>query len=332
MNRYKHITLYERELISVGLEKKKSLRHIAKELKRSHTSVSREIKRNKLYAPKPAFIEQPYIACKAHQKARERGVYQRSKAPLKDPLIFVYAREHLRPPYNWSPETIAGRLSIDHPGHTIDDETIYRYIYGVKQKRMKLWKHLRRHRKKRMKKNGRKVAKYARLATAIPIGERPDTINKRKRIGDWETDNMEGKRSDKTAVSVTVDRMSRRVCLKKLIDHKASTKASVLIDQFTTDTARSMTVDRGPENSNHDEVSQGTGIATYACEPYHSWEKGTVENTIGRLRWRIPKGTSVDPITQQQLSAIEKWMNATPRKCLQYLTPNEFHEKIQSTS
>src|SRR3989344_4787192 len=116
---YKQLNLYERELISTGLEKKNTIQSIAKELGRSHSTVSREIHRNKLYTPRPSIVEQPYIACKADQKAQKRGLQQRTKAPLKDPLIFVYVREHLRSPYNWSPETIAGRLSIDHPGYAI---------------------------------------------------------------------------------------------------------------------------------------------------------------------------------------------------------------------
>lgn len=130
MNRYNHLSLYERELISAGLEQKKPLRHIAKELGRSHATILREIRRNRFYAPRPSLVKQPYIPCKAHLKAYTREVRQRSKAPLKTPLIFVYVRVHLQEPYRWTPEQIAGRLPIDHPGHAIDDETIYRYIYG----------------------------------------------------------------------------------------------------------------------------------------------------------------------------------------------------------
>lgn len=331
MNNYIQVSLYERELISIGIEKGFSHRSIAQQLGRSHTTIAREIKRNRLYAPKPSLVTQPYSACRAHKKAVIRSSTQRTKAPLKNVTIFVYVRRHLRSPYNWSPETIAGRLSIEYPGSFIDDETIYRYIYG-KGKRFKLWKYLTNHRKKRMKHQGRKVHKYARLTHAIPIDDRPEYISNRVRLGDYESDNMEGVKSDKTAVSITVDRTSRKTSIRKLKDLKADTKATVLIDQFIKDGAHTMTVDRGSENSRHDTVEQQTGVITYACNPYHSWEKGTVENTVGRIRRKIPKGTSVDPITQRQLSAIEKWMNATPRKCLGFLTPKEFHENIQSTS
>ena len=97
---------------------------------------------------------------------------QRRRARLKNHLVFLYVREHLRPPHSWSPETIAGRLPIDHPGESICTETIYRYIYlNPKTKREKLWKYLKLHRKKRMKVNGRKVKGYTRLSEAVPVPE-----------------------------------------------------------------------------------------------------------------------------------------------------------------
>lgn len=323
MRTFKHLSLEERELFFAWKEQNISLREIGRRLGRSHTTFSREPKRNAKYG-------RPYLPCIAHRKAEKRGLKQRYRAPLKEPLIFLYVRTRLRN-RKWSPETIAGRLPIDHPGYSINDETIYRYIYGRKQSRMKLWEYLVLHRKKRMKKNGRKVKAYGRLSEAISIKERPAIITARVRPGDWETDNMEGKRSDDTAVSVTVDRMTRITRLCKLADHTASSKAEVLIVQLKQDDPllrRSITCDRGSENSNHADITDMHHIPVYACDPYHSWEKGTVENTIGRLRRFIPKGKSVDGVSQKKLDRIEKTMNDTPRKCLAYLTPNEYLEKI----
>jgi len=326
MGRFHQLTLEEPEKMYGWRKEKLAWREIGRRLKRHHSALIREWERHTKYG-------KAYLPCRAQKRAELWSERQRYVAPLKGPEIFLYVREHLREPYCWSPETIAGRLVIDHPGSTIDDETIYRYIYGKKQKRMKLWKYLIRHRKRRMKKDGRKVNAYARLATAIPIKDRPSVINERRRTKDWESDNMEGKKSDSTSVSVTVDRMSRITRIRKLADHTARTKSDVLIAQFKEDGAHSVTVDRGPENSDHERITKEIeALLVYGCEPYHSWEKGTVENTIGRIRWIIPKGTSVDGISQQQLTRIEQWMNNTPRKCLGFLTPNEFHEKIQTAS
>ncbi len=327
MRTYHHLSLEEREKLYAWKEKGLSLREIGKQLNRDAGTLSREWRRNAKYGI-------PYLPCTADRKAEKRGLKQRYRAPLKEPLIFLYVRTKLRDE-KLSPETISGRLPIDYPGYSIDDETIYRYVYGRKQARMKLWEHLVLHRRKRMKKDGRKVQAYGRLNEAISIEERPSIITARIKPGDWETDNMEGKRSDTTAVSVTVDRMTRITRLWKLADHTAQTKADSLIVQLKQEdpTLRgSITVDRGPENSNHKVITDIHNMPVYACEPYHSWEKGSVENMIGRVRRYIPKGKSVDGINQKKLDLIENILNNTPRKCLGYLTPNEYLEKILSAS
>ena len=334
MRNYHHITLEERERLYGMQATGMSLRDIGKALGRSHTSLSRELKRNKTGEGKRSHehFSATYVPCRAQKRAEKRAAQQRYVAPLKEPCIFLYVREHLRRPWYWTPEQIAERLPIDHPGYSIDDETIYRYIYGKKQRFMKLWKHLVHHRKRRMKKHGRKV-QSVRLPTAIPIEQRPQVANRREEAGHWETDNVGTITTDKTGISATVERKSRIVRLRKLSDHKAGTKREVLVAQMKQEDKqlrKTMTIDRGSENSQHEEFTRQTKMPVYGCNPYHSWEKGTVENTIGRLRRFVPKGASVDPLTQQQLTIIETIMNNTPRKCLGYLTPNEMLERIRT--
>jgi IS30 family transposase len=218
-------------------------------------------------------------------------------------------------------------LSIDYPGEHICPETIYRYIYNTKKTRgMKLWKYLKLHRRKRMNKYGRKVKKYARLASATPIQERPEYINNRQKYGHWETDNMEGIKSDSTSISVSVERKTRMIRIRKLTNHTSKEKFNTLKNQWKQDTVKSVTVDRGPENSKLTKLKP----TLYACQPYHSWEKGSVENAIGRIRRYIPKKTSVDPIPESYLLALEEYYNNTPRKTLGFLTPYEYLEKIQT--
>lgn len=326
MRTFKHLDLEEREKYFLWKNQGVLLREIGRRLGRSHSTFVREPKRNAKYGI-------PYLPCMAgmaDRKANKRAFKQRYKASLKNPLVFLYVRTKLRDE-KWSPETISGRLPIDYPGYSIDDETIYRYVYGRKQKRMKLWEHLVLHRKRRMKKDGRKVKAAGRLPEAIPIGNRPEIINNRLRPGDWETDNMEGKRGDNTSISVSVERMLRIVRLRKLADHTAQTKTDSLIVQLKNENPllrESLTIDRGAENSDHKVITEIHRMPVFACNPYHSWEKGSVENIIGRVRRYIPKGRSVDGISQEKLDVIEKLLNNTPRKCLGYLTPNEYFEKI----
>lgn len=322
MKNYKHLSLEEREKLYVLREQKLSFRKIEAKLKRSHSTLSREYARYAKYG-------KPYIPCRAQTKAEQIAVRQRSTCGLKNHTVFLYVRKKLRK--HWSPETIAGRLLIDHPGETIHHETIYRYIYNSRKTRgMKLWQYLTLHRKKRMKKQGRKVASRTKIKNAVSIEKRPKYILKRKQFGHWETDNMEGKQRDKQSVSFTVERHSRFALVSKLMNRTAIEKTDKVAERMgilPQSIRRSITTDNGSENSDHERITKKLETPVYFCHPYHSWEKGTVENTIGRARRFIPKGTSIHSVTKKQLAKVEHWLNHTPRKCLGYLTP---YEKIQS--
>lgn len=325
MKKYKHLTLEEREKFFIWYKQGVSFREIGRRLRRSHTVFRRELNRNA-----KGIKGGTYLPCHAQKKADRRAVKQREKAPLKEPFVFLYVREHLRLPVPLSPETIAGRLPLEHPGYSIDDDTIYRYIYGKLARRDKLWKYLLHHRKRRMKKNGRKVHSE-KILGAVRIEARPEEANNRTAPGHWETDNVEGKRSDRTSISVTVDRMCRITRISKLSDHTSETKSDILVKTFTTEPPifrNTLTSDNGPENAKHQKITSLTGMSFYLCNPYHSWERGTVENMNGRLRRFIPKGTSVDNIPEEKLKEIETILNNTPRKCLGFLTPNEVRERI----
>lgn len=321
MKAYSHLGLEERELLFCLRRQGLTFREIEKRLGRNHTTLSREYSRNAKYG-------RPYIPCRTERLTKRRGEKQRRKAPLKNPLVYLYVRKKLREK-KWSPETIQGRLPIDHPGYSIGLETIYRYIYNRKKSGIdQLWQYLTLHRKKRMKKNGRKV-KATKIEAMLPIEERPEAANLRQEIGHWETDNVEGKRSDETAVSVTVERVSRFTSLAKLANHKAGTKSEAVIKGLDHQVVRSITADRGPENRKHQLITQELNIPVYFCNAYHSWEKGTVENMNGRIRRFLPKGKSLDTVDEKQIKLIELHLNNTPRKCLGFLTPCEKLRELQ---
>ncbi|MDA1316973.1 MAG: IS30 family transposase [bacterium] len=327
---YKQLTLLEREQIYALKEQGKSSRDIAKVLERNHRTIAREYERNR-------YAGQEYIPCKAQELSDKRGIEQRTKAPLKNPQVFLYVRKKLRDGH-WSPETISGRLPFDISGESITPETIYQYIYG-KGKKYKLHRYLTKSHKKRRIKTGRRVhkePKHSRIPHAVSIDKRPTKANNRAQIGHFETDLMEGKRSTKTALSITVDRKSRYAIISKIKDKSAINKQKVL--QITLKTVRSLkrvgkpivrsiTSDNGSENTNHQEVSQELRVPMYFCHPYHSWEKGSVENMIGRVRRYIPKGTNLYQYSTEQIQWLENKLNNTPRKCLNYQTPNEVMEQ-----
>lgn len=317
MKKYKQLSLEEREVFYALLMQKQSLRYIAKQLNRSHTTLSRELERNREYA-------RPYIPCQAHYYAYQRMHQQRSIAPLKCPEIYEYVRQHLE--QKWSPETIAGRLPIDHPGFTIHHESIYRYIYWDRGEGLHLWKYLTHARQKRMKKFGRKVRHSKTIPDGLSIDLRPKEARYRRVIGHWETDNVIGKKTEKTAISTTVERVTRYAILTKLADRSAQEKYNALVNRlmlFPEKVRRSMTADNGHENSKHKEITKALNMPMYFCHPYTSCEKGSVENMNGRIRRCIPKKKSMMTLTDTDVAAVEHWLNNTPRKCLGYKTPEE---------
>jgi IS30 family transposase len=333
MREYRHLSLEEREKLYALREQGISLRQIGKKLRRSQSSLTRELQRNIRYGNE--YFGNTYLPCKAQTLADKRGRIQRTKAPLKSPAIFLYVREHLR--RGWSPETIAGRIGIDHQGLSICHETIYHYIYAKNRyvRGLHLEQYLILKRKKRMKKEGRTVHRMSRIPEAISIEKRPKIVGRRKQIGHWETDNVIGKQTDQSALSVTVERVTRATLLNKLINKTAAVKTAAVVNRLQAlpkTYRKTLTADNGAENTNHYDITNRTHMLVYFCHAYHSWEKGTVENMNGRIRRFIPKGVSIDSLTDAYIAQLEEQLNSTPRKCLHYLTPYEMMHKLQSTT
>lgn len=86
---------------------------------------------------------------------------------------------------------------------------------------------------------------------------------------------------------------------------------------------KTITYDNGSENTDHVKTNEVLGTRSYFCAPYHSWEKGTVENTIGLIRRSLPKKTDFAIVSDKELRTIERRLNNRPRKCLKYRTPAE---------
>lgn len=322
MRKYCHLSLLEREKLFAWREAGIALREIARRLDRSDSSLGREVKRHTRHW-------KPYLPCLAQARTERVGRRQRSKAPLKEPLIYLYVREHLRA--GWSPEAVAGRLTVDYPDKTINKETIYRYVYARKNSREKLWQYLTLARKKRMKKAGRRVRRAGKIPEAISIDLRPKEVQDRQALGHWETDNLEGRRSDESALSVTVERKTRVTLLSKLEARKAVNKAQALVSRLSRlppEARLTLTADNGKENTPHRLISEKLGLNVFFCHAFHSWEKGTVENMNGRIRRYLPKHTSLDPLTEEGVQVLEGRLNNTPRKCLGFLTPNEEMAKL----
>jgi IS30 family transposase len=86
---------------------------------------------------------------------------------------------------------------------------------------------------------------------------------------------------------------------------------------------QSLTLDNGTEFAAHYLLTQRLGLPTFFCDAHKPWQKGGIENAIGRMRRHLPRKTDLATLPPQQLDACVQRYNNTPRKCLHFLTPNE---------
>lgn len=317
---YQHLSLMERETIALGLAAGKSKADLARELGRHKSTITREVERNS----SPIYNCQ-YRANIADQRARERQTKAQAKVRLPHPELRQVVENQIEE--GWSPEQIAGRLAIDNPTLKTNYESIYQYVYT---ERTDLIVYLRRHHRKRRKRGSAAHKHSSRIPNPTFIDQRPEVINLRQEYGHWEADTMVS-RISKPVVQVVSERKSRKVKLNKLPAKESAHMANALIMSFSSlpeELRKSFTYDNGTENADHEIVNEALNAVSYFCHPYHSWEKGTVENTIGLVREYLPKKTDFSNITKWQLEQIENKLNNRPRKCLQFLTPNEVFNSV----
>lgn len=310
-----HFTSAERIEISILTKKGYSNRAIALELGCSHTSIGRELKRNAM--------KKGYDARSAKLKARVRrkqSKYQGMRIQDRPELrayIIKYLEKH------WTPEEIAGRLKkIDTHLPYVSAKGIYKWLYSAWGQKYCSLLPKQRYRPKRRKE---KKVKREMIPNRTGIEERPEEANSRSEYGHLETDTaVSGKKTGSTAaLTLLHDRKARFTRLKKIPNLKPATNAGALTTIGKTMTCLTITHDNGIENKNHEDVAEALSIKTFFCNPYSSWEKGSVENTIGRIRRFIPKGADISTYSDEDIAAIEYWLNHTPRKCLGFKTPYE---------
>ena len=311
MANYKHISEKERFLIYKYLQQKKKVTEIAKLLNRNKGTISREIAKNS--------TEVLYLPDTAGRIAKTRRRHCHPKPRMSDEHLRKYVLLKLEK--GWSPELIEGRLRKKFGKTIINHETIYKFIYESELgKQHKLYEYLRNGKKRRTKQKGRHPKKSI-IPNRVWIDERCDEANNRSEFGHLETDSVHYPNKD--AVNTVADRMSRFVFFTKLEGRDALSTSKALIEKLRNVPAKSITTDNGTENTKHELVTKKLGIPFYFCHPYHSWEKGSVEQINGLLRRYLPRKTNLKNVTQQDLDDIAYELNTRPRKCLGYSTPYE---------
>lgn len=313
---YKHLSLEERHYIEFSLKNEDTMTEIAETLGRSYSTIYREVKRNKGL--------KGYRHKQAQQKSQKRHDTKpkavKMTPPIKD-LVTDAIKEQ------WSPEQIAGWLEKEGIIE-LHHETIYQYILKDKRSGGTLFTHLRHQNKTYRKRYGGSHTRNG-IPNRTDIDERPEVVNKRQRIGDWEADTMIGK--NHKGVFVTLDERKSKLRLAAPVNSKKArdvTDAMISLFKPIKRYVKTITYDNGKEFAYHEEVAIKLKCDCYFAKPYHSWERGQNENANGLLRQYFPKSMELINVTKQEVySAVHK-LNSRPRKCLGYKTPYEVFEEL----
>lgn len=313
---YTHITHENRLTLAALLRTTWSQKEIAEEIGKDPSSIGREVERNK-------DDDGIYRALHAEKRVKKRRVAanQRFRKIENDTKLRRYIVAKLK--LYWSPEQIAGRWRKKEGKGAISHQTIYDWVYEKRKDLVKCLRcrkgKFRRRRGTRIREKQREEMKKRRIDTRPPI------VEKRERIGDWEGDTIVG--GEKTQRLLThVERKSGYLLADKLNVVTAEIvreKTACRFQSIPKKKCETITYDNGIEFSDHAKLEEDTGITIYFAYPYHSWERGTNENTNGLLRQFFPKGSSFAMITQQRVEHVARLINNRPRKRLNYLTPRE---------
>lgn len=284
---------------------------IAQAIGFSQPTVSKELRRNsgqRGYRPK-----------QADEKAAKRTAAKRRRSKVIEGAVRCEVERRLGQQH--SPEQISGVMGQGGPSH----ESIYRFIQADKQAGGNLYRNLRINGKRRYRR--RSKAPRTRIPNRTPIAERPAVVAQRERFGDWEADLIEGTKGSGFILSL----YERRSMLGKLV--KLESKTSVETSEAIIATLRdyqveTITYDNGLEFALHEEVSRQLNAAGYFCEPYHSWEKGGVENFNGLVRQYFPKGSDFSTIEPERLAEVERLLNERPRKTHSFKSPSHFEHQF----
>jgi transposase, IS30 family len=311
--KYHHLSFEERFFIEKMYLAGSAIRRIAEFLSRSVNTISREIRKNS--------VKGVYTADEAAQKAstkRWRGKQQCLKVAM-DSFLSKFVEERLGKPYRWSPKQISGylRKELDI---ICSAKAIYKFAESRGLNRLLFWGW--NNHKGGRKRNHWKTIKDGR----IYVDERPEQDG----TGHVEIDFIVSKLS-KWVLLVIVDRLTRKTRVIKLPNRKRSTIKGALSSIFHGVDLKSITTDNDIAFTCWRELEVLLNTRIYFTHPYHSWEKGLVENTNRWIRCFVPKRRDIETVTEEDLDEIHSFLNDRPRECIEFRTPSEYYSLVSGS-
>ena len=311
MKTYTHLQFEERFVIENLWSTDIAIREIATFLARSPNTISYELKKN--------IVNGVYNAEKAQLKVNQRrwrGKRQCLKVAMNSFLVrFVEAKLQEK----WTPKSISGYLRREL-GISCSAKAIYKYIEHRGLEHQLFWRW-------NKKQSGPKRKKHTGVDDGRKyIDKRPDTTNQ---VGHYELDFIVSKYSTYVLLVVT-DRLTKHSLVKQLPNRKRLTISQAFADMFSGISVKSITTDNDIAFKHWLELEKIIHAPIYFCHPYHSWEKGLVENTNRWIRCFVPKRRDIASVTQEDLAEIHAFLNDRPRECIDYRIPSEYYYEITS--
>jgi IS30 family transposase len=325
---YGQLSLEERiEIYRLDAEGR-SQNRIAAALGRAASTISRELRRNSQRSKVwPGGYEPVRAQRLAERRRRWDGRFKLARqADLRDRVGKSLAMGH-------SPEQIAGRLAREHGRVVISHESIYRFIYHRSAQKDYWHRLLPRHKLKRGRRRPRGGSPASFIKHRRAIGDRPAEAAHRAVAGHWEADFMLFARYGQ-GLLLLHERKTRFNIVRRTPDRMAVPTARAivrLLGRLPAALRKTVSFDNGTEFAEHHRLHQPLGVQTFFCDPHSPWQKGGIENAIGRLRRSLPRKTDLDAIAPATLRRIVQRINNTPRKCLDFKTPAEAFSKLIST-
>jgi len=319
-SKYDQLTVEERCAIAELYRAGRSIRQIAAAVDREPSTISRELKRNTGSGPSSGAYQAGY-AQQQTEARRWSGTRLDRDPALRDRVLGLLAQ-------GWSPEQVVGRLKREEGRTVIGCETIYRFIYAqLKRTNDGAWRrYLPRAKAKRGRRRKKGGSPALLIKDRVSVHQRPSEALDRHQVGHWEADFMLFARYGQS-VLVLHERTSRLTALVRTDTRKAEPTAILLaqiIEPLPKRLRRSMTFDNGTEFAEHHRLR----IKTFFCDPHAPWQKGGVENAVGRIRRWLPRQTNLEDLDPNDVLNAAAAYNHTPRRCLDFQTPAEVFSKV----
>lgn len=340
MKGYRHLKYEDRLLLENLLNKKMKKKEIAKGLCCHPNTITNELKRGMYLHRNSDYTEEWRYSPELAEEKYQLNVSVRGTG-LKISNDYDYARylEKKIVDEDYSPAAVLGELNETGQEKEFKTRicvtTLYSYIdkgifFSLTNKDLPV--------KRKKKRKYRHIKRQKRASAGKSIAKRPKKIEKREEFGHWEMDTVVGKRGvSKNSLLVLTERKTRKEILFKLPSHEASEVVKKIdeLEKLWKDdfkkVFKSITVDNGTEFSYAEEMEKsiygGKRTEVYYCHAFSSWERGSNENQNRLVRRKVPKGSNFDHMTDEEVKAVENWMNHYPRKLFGWRTAEQQFQK-----